>query len=178
MRRVYLGAIGALASLAFVSSAVAAERVEPLNQYIVEGTPAELGSLGKQGYDVTEGAIAPGRSGIVATPSQAEGLRDQGLDVTPVGKENTTSVAAASAIAPLADPGWGYDVFRPYALNPAPCQTPSPGGVAAAGKPLSLMKYYDMLAAANPALVKREVYGQSLLGTDLVAYKVTAGANA
>ena len=39
------------------------------------------------------------------------------------------------------------------------------------------MKYYDMLAAANPTLVKREVYGQSLLGTDLVAYKVTAGAN-
>ncbi len=28
-------------------------------------------------------------SGIVATPSQAEGLRDRGLDVTPVGKENT-----------------------------------------------------------------------------------------
>ena len=39
------------------------------------------------------------------------------------------------------------------------------------------MKYYDMLAAANPTLVKREVYGQSLLGTDLVAYKVTANAN-
>ncbi|HEY6889181.1 MAG TPA: M14 family zinc carboxypeptidase [Solirubrobacter sp.] len=176
MRRVYLGAIGALASLAFVSPAVAAERVEPLNQYIVEGTPAELGSLGKQGYDVTEGAIAPGRSGIVATPAQAEGLRDRGLDVTPVGKENTTSVAAA-AVGPLADPVWGYDVFRPYALNPAPCQTTCSGAVDAAGKPISLMKYYDMLAAANPTLVKREVYGQSLLGTDLVAYKVTAGAN-
>ncbi|HEY6890801.1 MAG TPA: hypothetical protein VI300_23555, partial [Solirubrobacter sp.] len=62
MRRVYLGAIGALASFALVSPAVASERVEPLNQYVVEGTPAELGSLGKQGYDVTEGAIAPGRS--------------------------------------------------------------------------------------------------------------------
>src|SRR3954451_14306464 len=176
MRRVHLGAIGALASLAFVSPAVAAERVEPLNQYIVEGTPAELGSLGKQGYDVTEGAIAPGRSGIVATPSQAEGLRDQGLDVTAVGKESTASVAAA-AVGPLADPVWGYDVFRPYALNPAPCQTTCSGAVDAAAKPISLMKYYDMLAAANPTLVKREVYGQSLLGTDLVAYKVTAGAN-
>ncbi|MDA0162725.1 hypothetical protein OM076_20805 [Solirubrobacter ginsenosidimutans] len=43
MRRVYLGAIGVLASLAFVSPAMAGERVEPLNQYIVEGTPAELG---------------------------------------------------------------------------------------------------------------------------------------
>ena len=34
-----------------------------------------------------------------------------------------------------------------------------------------------MLAAANPTLVKREVYGKSLLGTDLVAYKVTANAS-
>ena len=39
------------------------------------------------------------------------------------------------------------------------------------------MAYYDMLAAANPTLVKREVYGKSRLGTDLVAYKVTANAN-
>jgi hypothetical protein len=177
MRRVSLGAVvGALAALALVSPALAVERVEPLNQYIVTGTDAELGSLGKLGYDVTEGADAPGRSGVVATPSQAEGLRAKGFDVAAVGKENTTSVAAV-AVAPLADPTWGYDVFRPYALNPAPCQTTCSGAVDADGKPISLMKYYDALAAANPTLVKREVYGQSLLGTDLVAYKVTANAN-
>src|SRR4051812_279874 len=124
MRRVYLCAVaGAVASLALVSPAVAAERAEPLNQYIVEGTAAELGSLGKLGYDVTEGAIAPGRSGIVATPSQAEGLRDRGLEVTALGKESTASVAAAAAGIALNDPTWGYDVFRPYALKPAPCQT-------------------------------------------------------
>ena len=78
--------------------------------------------------------------------------------------------------APLADPVWGYDVFRPYALKPAPCQTTCSGAVDADGKPISLMAYYDMLAAANPTLVKREVYGKSLLGTDLVAYKVTDNA--
>ena len=44
MRRVYLCAVvGAMASLAFASPALAAERVEPLNQYIVTGTDAELG---------------------------------------------------------------------------------------------------------------------------------------
>src|SRR4051812_9092375 len=119
MRRVYLCAVaGAMASFALASPVMAAERTEPLNQYIVEGTAAELGSLGKLGYDVTEGAIAPGRSGIVATPSQAEGLRAKGLDVTPVGKENTASVAALAAGIPLSDPTWGYDVFRPYALKP------------------------------------------------------------
>ncbi len=176
MRRVYLGAVaGALASLAFASPGLAAERVEPLNQYIVTGTDAELGALGKRGYDVIEGADAPGRTGIVATPSQADDLRADGFAITPLGKENTTSVAAAD-VGPLADPVWGYDVFRPYALKPAPCQTTCSGAVDADGKPISLMAYYDMLAAANPTLVKREVYGKSLLGTDLVAYKVTANA--
>jgi hypothetical protein len=168
--------VGAVASLAFMSPAQAADRVEPLNQYIVTGTDAQLGALGKRGYDVIEGADAPGRTGIVATPSEARGLRADGFAVTPLGKENTTSVAAAE-VAPLADPVWGYDVFRPYALKPAPCQTTCSGAVDAAGKPISLMAYYDMLAAANPTLVKREVYGKSRLGTDLVAYKVTANAN-
>ena len=98
-----------------------------------------------------------------------------GFDITPLGKENTTSAAAAE-VGPLADPVWGYDVFRPYALKPAPCQTTCSGAVDADGKPISLMAYYDMLAAANPTLVKREVYGKSRLGTDLVAYKVTANA--
>jgi hypothetical protein len=178
MRRVSVGAIvGAMASLAFVSPASAVDRAEPLNQYIVEGTHAELGSLGKLGYDVTEGADAPGRTGIVATPAQAEGLRADGYDVTPLGRENKASVAALAAGIPLADPTWGYDVFRPYALKPAPCQTTCSGAVDAAGAPVSLRTYYDNLAAANPTLVKRVVYGQSLNGVDLVAYKVTANAN-
>src|SRR3954469_2139801 len=136
MRRVYLCAvIGAMASFALASPGFAAERVEPLNQYIVKGTDAELGSLGTLGYDVTEGADAPGRTGIVATPSQAEDLRADGFAVTPVGKENTTSVAAAE-VGPLADPVWGYDVFRPYALKPAPCQTTCSGAGDDEGKPL------------------------------------------
>ena len=50
MRRVYLGAmVGALASLGFAQPVLAANPVEPLNQYIVEGTAAELESLGKLG---------------------------------------------------------------------------------------------------------------------------------
>src|SRR5688572_27206996 len=122
MRRVTLGAVaGAVVSLAFASPGFAADRAEPLNQYIVEGTPSELAGLGKLGYDVTEGAIAPGRSGIVATPAQADALRDRGLSVTTLGKENTASEAALAAGIPLADPTWGYDVFRPYALKPTPC---------------------------------------------------------
>ena len=51
------------------------------------------------------------------------------------------------------------------------------GAVDAAGAPVNLRTYYDNLAAANPNLVKRVVYGQSLNGLDLVAYKVTTNAN-
>jgi hypothetical protein len=47
-----------MASLAFASPGLAADRVEPLNQHIVTGTDAELGSLG---YDVSEGADATDR---------------------------------------------------------------------------------------------------------------------
>jgi len=178
MRRVILGAVaGAMISLALAAPGMAAERVEPLNQYIVEGTPSEVAALGRMGYDLTEGHEAPGRAGVVATPGEARELRAKGYDVTPVGKENTQSAAAVAADIPLPDPTWGYDVFRPYALKPAPCQTVCSGAVDANGQPVNLLTYYDSLAAANPNLVKRVVYGTSLNGYDLVAYKVTTNAD-
>src|SRR3954453_15442751 len=105
MRRVYLGAVvGALVSLALTQPGAAAERVEPLNQYIVKGTDAELDQLAGLGYDVTEGADGPGRTGIVATPSQADALEAKGFDVSSLGKENTAAAPAQAAGIPLADP--------------------------------------------------------------------------
>src|SRR3954470_21529038 len=103
--------VGALVSLGVAQPGAAADRVEPLNQYIVRGTDAELDQLGALGYDVTEGADAPGRTGIVATPSQADALEAKGFDVSSLGKENTTSAAPVAAGVPLADPTWGYDVY-------------------------------------------------------------------
>ena len=78
----------------------------------------------------------------------------------------------------LSDPTWDYDVFRLWNLKPAPCQTTCSGAVDANGQPISLKQWYDAQAAAHPELVKREVYGTSVLGQELVAYRVTAGANA
>src|SRR5918995_1518429 len=177
MRRVIGGAVaGALVLLALAPPALA-DRVEPLNQYIVEGSPSELVTLARLGHDLTEGAIAPGRTGIVATPAQADDLRDRGFSVRAVGTEATASAAALAAGAPLPDPTWGYDVFRPWNLKPAPCQTTCSGAVDANGAPVSLKQWYDAIAAANSTLVKRVVYGTSLNGQELVAYKVTASAN-
>src|SRR3954451_7932022 len=107
MRRGYLGAmVGALVSLALAQPGAAAERTEPLNQYIVKGTDAELKQLQAQGYDVTEGADAPGRTGIVATPAQADALEAKGFDVSALGKESTAAAPAQAAGVPLNDPTW------------------------------------------------------------------------
>ncbi|MBE2318123.1 zinc carboxypeptidase [Solirubrobacter sp. CPCC 204708] len=178
MRRVYLGAmVGAMVSLGSAQPALAADPVEPYNQYIVTGTDAELKALGPLGHDLTEGAQAPGRTGIVATPSEADALEAKGFDITPLGGENKRRYAARAADGPLADPTWGYDVFRPLNLKPAPCPTTCAGAVDAQGQPVNLRTFYDTLAAAHPTLVKRVVYGKSLLGQDLIAYKLTTDAN-
>src|SRR3954470_7769693 len=168
--------VGALVSLGVAQPGAAADRVEPLNQYIVKGTEAELDALGALGYDVAEGADAPGRTGIVATPAQADSLEAAGFDVTPLGKENTVAAPAAAAGIPLNDPTWGYDVFRPWNLKPAPCQTVCSGAVDANGNPISIKQWMDNQVAANPSLVKRVVYGTSVNGQELVAYKVTRNA--
>ncbi len=159
MRRLCLGVVGALVML---GSAPVAGADEPLNQYAVEGPVP--------GYDTREGSIA-------ATPAEAARLRARGFDVRLVGSESTASAEAIVAGAPLADPTWGYDVFRPYNLNPAPCQTTCTGAVGATGAPISLKAFYDLRAAHHPTLVKRVVYGASVNGQELVAYRVTAGAN-
>src|SRR6478752_8188935 len=149
MRRVYLGAmVGALVSLGLAQPVLAADRVEPLNQYIVKGTDAALDQLGALGYDVTEGADAPGRTGIVATPTQADALEAKGFNVSALGKENTTSAAPAAAGIPLADPTWGYDVFRPWNLKPAPCPGTCTGAVDSTGQPVSIKQWMDTQVAA------------------------------
>src|SRR3954447_22781755 len=156
--------------------AVSARADEPLNQYIVRGSQAQLDDLAARGYDVAEGATAAGQAGIVATPSQAGDLRADGLTVTPLGKEATGTTKAKSLAIALSDPTWGYDVFRPWNLKPAPCQTTCSGAVDANGQPISLKQWYDAQAAAHPELVKRVVYGTSVNGQELVAYKVTKNA--
>ena len=41
---------------------------------------------------------------------------------------------------------------------------------------MNLKTYYHRLAAENPSVVKEEVIGKSVLGQDIMAYKVTQGA--
>ena len=81
------------------------------------------------------------------------------------------------------------------ACSPTTVRGPHPGNIEALAKEVgygladvanpnesgyhnwdSLIKDYDKLAAANPNLVKKEVIGKSAEGRDILAYKITEGA--
>jgi hypothetical protein len=159
-------ALAVLAVVSVASSAAAAgsKRFEPLNQYLVGKVDPE--TLARAGFDMHEAFVkgTDGKLAIVATQSQAAKLRDQGATVeAPFG----VARALAQAPSPLQDPTHGYDVFRPWSLTPAPCPT------TCATPNVNLKTYYQHLADANGDVVQRFVYGHSVLGQQLVAYRVT-----
>jgi hypothetical protein len=165
-----LGAVTAAlaaASLLGASPALAAKQSEPLLQYTVTGDVAAE-DLAKAGFDMVEAQGGAKGLTIVATPSQAAKLAGKGVQVERLQKGRVTTFAAPN---PLANPTHGYDVFRPWSLKPAPCPTTC----ATANIPLS--KWYDQRWQSNKETVKKVVYGKSLLEQDLVAYRVTEGAN-
>src|SRR4051812_613373 len=161
-----------IASALAVPAGAAQRKIEPLNQYVVRGgDPAALADLG---YDVTEGGGKDGQ-GIVATPGQAAELRAKGFTVTaPYGELRAAQAAPPN---PFPDPTYGYDVFRPWHMKPAPCPGTCSGAVDATGKPINLQTWYEQQRAAHPDIVKKVVYGQSRFGQDLVAYKVSLNAH-
>jgi hypothetical protein len=162
-----LAGVAALTVLG-VGSAHAADRtVEPLNQYAVSGR-VTTDQLARAGYDLNEvKAIGKtGKLGIVATPEQAQSLRDKGATVEPLA-EARKMVAPPT---PLTNPTHGYDVFRPWSLKPAPCPT------RCATPNMPLKKWYHDLASRYPEIVKEETIGTSVLGQPIKAYKITEGA--
>jgi hypothetical protein len=162
----------ATAALALTVPAGAfAARPQPLNQYLVSHIKPKL--LQRAGYDMSE-AVTPtakGKFAIVATPSQAAALRAKGATVTaPFGLTRTRPKARRARASAAANPTHGYNVFRPWSLDPAPC----PGTCATPLMPLK--DWYHQFAQQHPSIVKEEVIGHSVQGQDIVAYKVTQGA--
>ncbi|MDA0179744.1 M14 family zinc carboxypeptidase [Solirubrobacter phytolaccae] len=166
-------AVLVLASGLATPASGATKRLEPLNQYVVTG--GDLAQLGQLGYDLTEGGSARGQ-GVVATPAEADELRAKGYTVTaPYGEAKTSRAAPPDPFA--TDPTYGYDVFRPWHLKPAPCPGTCSGAVDGAGQPINLQTWYERERAAHPDIVKKVVYGKSRYGQDLVAYKVSLNAH-
>jgi hypothetical protein len=166
--RALLAGLAASTVLATGSAHAADRTVEPLNQYAVSGR-VTTDQLARAGYDLNEvKAIGKtGKLGIVATPAQAQSLRDKGATVEALSEARTM----AAPPSPLTNPTHGYDVFRPWSLKPAPC----PNRCATPNVPLK--KWYHDLASRYPELVKEETIGTSVLGQPIKAYKITRGAN-
>ena len=92
---------------------------------------------------------APTGQGIVATPKQAAELRAKGFTVTaPYGEAKAAKAAPPDPFA--TNPTHGYDVFRPWHLQPAPCPGTCSGAVDSAGKPINLQTWYEHQRAAQP----------------------------
>jgi hypothetical protein len=158
----------AIAALAFTPTALAkSHQVEPLNQYLVSGKISG-DDLARRGFDMRE-AVTPGAHGafsIVATPKQAAELADKGATVrAPFGLARSN----AAPSSPLTNPTHGYDVFRPWSLTPAACPT------TCSTPEENLKTWYHDEYRANRDIAKEVVYGRSLLGQDLIAYRLTAG---
>ena len=132
-------------------------------------------ALGELGIRRDRGRKRRGQ-GIVATPGQAQELRNKGFTVTaPYGEAKAAKAAPPDPFA--TNPTYGWNVYRPWHLQPAPCPGTCSGAVDSAGKPINLQTWYENQRAANPDIVKKVVYGKSRYNQDLVAYKVSINAH-
>ena len=153
-----------------LAAAATASAAAPLNQYVVTGVNPKV--LAEGGFDRGEAGI-PGRPGaylVVATPAQADSLRGKGATVKPLNGVSKARSAPKARGRALANPTHGYNVFRPWSLQPAPC----PGTCSTPN--VNLKTWYHNLAAQYPRLVKETVIGQSVQGQPIIAYKMTKDA--
>ena len=159
-----------LVTLVSTSPAQAASKsTEVLQQFVVTGKGADPEALARAGYDMREAHHAKqGGYLIVATPSQAAKLEAKDVSVRPLAAKQTN--AKVTPPNPLQDPTHGFDVFRPWNLNPAPCPT------VCSTPRLPLRKWYLQQASAHADVVERVPYGKSRLGQQLAAFRVTKGA--
>jgi hypothetical protein len=162
--------VAAVATAFAMPASALAARPQPLNQYLVSNINPK--ALQRAGFDMSE-AVTPrakGEFAIVATPSQAAALRAKGAKVNaPFGatKQRPRSLRARASARAAVTLTHGYNVFRPWSLDPGPC----PGTCATPNIPLK--DWYHQYAAKFPSVVKEEVIGHSVQGQDIVAYKVT-----
>jgi hypothetical protein len=119
-------------------------------------------NLREEGYDVVDVERGPRRGGkptahveMVLSRNEARKLRREGIDVDVVTNEDGLSTAQAAAL----EAANGFDVWRSYSED---------GGIE---------DEIRMLAEQHPDLLKLVKIGESVLGEDILALKLTADAN-
>ena len=159
MRRRTSVALATLAALSVGAPAAQAAR-EPLNAYRVAPTAANKATLAQQGYDLTEGDRGSYLE-IFATARQAAALRrEEDVRTKLVGRAR--KARSAQAPVPVGSDA-DYTVWKRYDRVPGD------------GKE-QYLELYDRLEGLP--IVKKVVLGQSVLGRDIVALKVTTNAKA
>ena len=146
-----------LAGLVLTTSAAADGR-NPINAYRVDATPQNLSALARAGFDVTEGRRGH-RIEIYGTAGQARKLRDADVEVQRV--QNAGVSALDTSSDPYTGSDAGFKVWRRYDRVPGD------------GKE-QYLELYDRLAARP--IVQSYDLGDSHLGRDFIALKVTKGA--
>ena len=140
-----------------VSPAVAAPSNDPLDVYVAQVTGEQAGELSRQGFDIA-GSRASGDKvevELVLAGSQQKELARRGIDAK-VKKNKDGKSARQLAVEQAAD---GFTVWRSF---------DQPGGIRD--------QLYE-LARNNRNLVKLQVLGKTGQGREIIAVKVTQGAN-
>ncbi|MEU0878593.1 M14 family zinc carboxypeptidase [Lentzea sp. NPDC005914] len=154
---IVLSALALVIGGAAASPAQAAPPTDPLDVYVAKVNPGQAGALSRQGFDVAAAKTSGDKVEVelVLDTAQQKELAKRGVDAqlkkTKDGK--TTRQLAAEQAA------YGFTVWRSY---------DEPGGIR---------DQLYALARTNPNLVKLEVLGKTGQGREIIAVKVTQGAN-
>ena len=153
------GAVFAAALLTLAAAAPAANAArDPLNAYRVAATPQNKERLASAGYDMVEGDHGSYLE-VYGTAKQASALKRDGVAPQLVGKAN---VAAQAADVPVGDDST-YTVYRRYDRVPTDTKE-------------QFLELYDRIEGMS--IAKKVVLGQTHMGRDIVALKITQDAKA
>ena len=180
MQRGLWAAVGAVLVMLALSAPASADRKNPINAYRVKATAANIKALGAAGFDVTEGQRAGGIIEVFGTAGQFRKLRDNTRIAARIVKDRNgrTSAARSARIARIAakksrrraraaqassltGSDAAYKVWRRY------------DRVAGDGKE-QYLELYDRMASSS--LFKKVKVGETYLGRDLIALKMTRNA--
>ena len=165
MRRLLIATIAAAVVTAMcaafttqtATSAAAGRGSDRLDAYTATLSDAQLPLVAGQGFDVTDQRRVKGgvELGLVLNTSEAKKLKNQGIHLQLTRVKGGLTVRQFAAQQALA----GFNVWRSY---------DEPGGIR---------DQIYATAEKNPQLVKLEVLGHTAQGREIIALKVTQGAN-
>lgn len=148
----------AFTAMLAVAGPALADRRDPIKAYRAQATPENIAKLAAAGFDVVEGRRSDGTIEVYGTAAQLRKLRDSVHARLVKGSARARSTAASDAYT---GSDAGYKVWRRYDRVPGDGRE-------------QYLELYDRLASRS--IVKVVDVGDTHLGRDLIALKVTRNA--